>query len=188
MSENFANAVRSAGPFFYSVAENNGDMSLSISVFLGNVVFNIFRKGVRAPYRYVIPRGMMFMLHEALMQVIEGRQCRKQFRALSKWSRESRKYELMIDIAVERNDGGEIFINVGSVELQSIRFPVAIPSNIDAGESMSVPDRSALAARMLMEQIRFYIPIAAILTSPQRAEPEPGQNMFESSPKGRRAY
>jgi len=188
VSDEFANTIRCAGPFFHSVADNNKDMSLSISVFLGNVVFNVFTKGVRVPYRYVIPRGMMFMLHDALQQAVEARQCRKQFRALNKWSRESRKYELMIDIIVERDSGGGIFLIINSAELQSVSFPVAIPSNIDVGESMSTLDGSTLAARMLMEQIRFYMPIAAILTSQQKAEPEPGQNIFESSPKGRRKY
>ena len=160
-------------------ADNDPNMSLTISVYMGSLVLCVFMKG--PPCRFTVPRSAVSMLKKTITNTINGQPGQKTSFDFIKWDPETKKQEPIGNLVVGKDDKGMIYFGVTAPSMPPTKFTIKAPLGIDTSEPMSDVDRSLLGAETLIEQLAHDIPMAILMTTQKK---EPNSSGYKKAPYG----
>lgn len=161
-------------------ADNDPNVSLTISVFMGSFVLCVFMQG--PPCRFTVPRGGVSWLKKTITNTINGHPGQKDSMDFGKWNPETRKAEPIGNLVIGMDDKGMIYFGVTAPSMPPTKFTIKAPLGMDTTPPMSDVDRSLLGAELLVEQLAHDIPMAILMTTPPK---EPNSSGYKKAPYGK---
>ena len=145
-------------------AEGNKETRLSISVFNGSAGLTVFQKNIK-PFRFNLSVDLLTLLASDLESAISGPPSKKIVTNITDFDPETKKRVPKGTIVVGNDDAHLIYIGVNSPVVPQSKFVIKAALSVDRSEPMTDRDRSVLAAKGLVQQLRTHIPIAMMLTN-----------------------
>jgi len=155
-------------------ADNDPNLSLTLSVFMGSFVLCVFMQG--PPCRLIVPRSGISWLKKTVTNTINGQPGQKTSFELGKWDHETKKKEPIGNLVIGMDDKGMIYFGVTAPSMPPTKFTIKAQLGIDSTPPMSDVDRSLLGAELLIEQLAHDIPMAMLLTTQKK---EPNQSGYK---------
>lgn len=163
-------------------ADNNKDISMTLSVYVGSLCMNIFKSGLNRPVRLQFPRSGCVLLKDALQSALNGQPGQKVEMDIKKFNRDSRRSEKAGSIVIGLDEESMIYIGVIEPTIPPSKFIIRASSDMEVSSSITDSEKSILGARTLIEQLSTDIPMAMMLTSLKN---QPSSKLYEGANKSR---
>lgn len=150
----------------YSLRAADGDESVNIGAYRGNVSLSIFRKGAGRPIASIpMSRDMAIKLMRTVAQLKDAPPNTRLTVGHDKWNRELRKNEPFMTIVMFKDDRMMMGMEFGGVGLTPpVKCMFRSPSSLTNGsEPMTDADRSALGLAAFQQFLDRELPILRLL-------------------------
>ena len=153
-------------------SDNDKDVNLTISVYMGNLVICVFRRGPHV--RFTLNRGTLHSLRKTLSQAVKGTPGQKACLIFNRLNKETRRPEKYGMIVIGMDDNRMLYIIIGSPDFPETKFILKAPFGIEPSEPISDAENSLLGAEILIEQLSHDIPVAMLLTTQKKEQNSTG--------------
>ena len=149
-------------------AEGDRTTQLRIGVWQGNASISVWANSKQI-FRTAAPRALLEDMADQLQKIVLGAPGSKENFTFSRWDNETKKLVALGSLTVGRDDKALIYLGIQAPNNPPVKFLFKSPISFEHGTTpMTDVERSELAARTAIAQLKLDIPIASILTNYKR--------------------
>lgn len=154
-------------------ADGDRSTSLKVGVWQGNASISVWANSSQV-VRFSTPRTFQVLLREALEKLLVGKPGEKYPFTFNKWDQDTKKSVPLGSLQVGRDDKAMFYFGVQTTGHPPMKFVLKAPISFDTADPMSDVQRSELAAKTVVEQLKTDIALAIANTSVKRQPPGGG--------------